>query len=748
MWRFETKMQWIGRAITCGCVLGIAALLVQTQPINRKMTDAAVTASAELTSVPSGNILNSPQSQLPFPMPIPPILDIPDLDSILGDLLKGEPPISTSLEDAVTEVPFLDEFDPDIITPLTVLERAPNGDYLLQPGLFKLNAQSYCLHAGTYAPGRGEGYLYTPLKGSRAEVIRNILRRSLDHPEVPQQDIQVLIWAILARTKIADMSSDMQRTANSLLTSDEIFDLNGGALGLIPDQVMQEAIAQLPDPVQQTLRAEAQLRSMLTSGNAAYQELERVAVLVGEPPVADEREVPRGRWSYHPDGYFIRYFPSGYALTRVEIYVPEPIQIERDPLGRITLIADQAGNRIEAGYDDAIAPLTIPGDPNVKGYAFRFVRFTQIRQATEKRLTHRAEWQNVGWTMVGNPSGEGVVGPVNNRFTGLAPRYDIAFTNNKQLEKLDPSFEDSGKTEIIMALDHFVTALSEVVKAESTESSRWNAEYLTLIRHIDLARKAWQNEVCKSIGSCQWKNASSRYYSMHSEPHIANLHWEIASTDPIAYLLSNNNNDDEMPKYGSDGVATPGNTARQRLAQSGRSADTDDNDCDEVEAWLQNEILALLAYGDQDLVANSANGSDYDNAIGGTTEPFDYGVNASTCEYQVDDHVTGWKINYENEAGLRAYLEANLKMPDGRPVPDAVIDAIMDHERTHMRQCRDPATSAEFKSRSPEAQSTFETEAYCKSAKSLWDYMINNCGGSGLPAHEINYLSSRCLMHW
>jgi hypothetical protein len=40
--------------------------------------------------------------------------------------------------------------------------------------------------------------------------------------------------------------------------------------------------------------------------------------------------VPRGRWSSHPDGYFIRFFPSGYNKTKVQVYVPEPRAIARD----------------------------------------------------------------------------------------------------------------------------------------------------------------------------------------------------------------------------------------------------------------------------------------------------------------------------------------------------------------------------------------------------------------------------------
>lgn len=84
-------------------------------------------------------------------------IKIPGLESIL----KSKPPISTSIQDAVTEVPFLDDFNPQHPLPMTVLPRTSDGDFLLDlKGYFRFECKSYCLHAGTYAPDggkRGEG---------------------------------------------------------------------------------------------------------------------------------------------------------------------------------------------------------------------------------------------------------------------------------------------------------------------------------------------------------------------------------------------------------------------------------------------------------------------------------------------------------------------------------------------------------------------------------------------------------------
>lgn len=63
---------------------------------------------------------------------------------------------------------------------------------------------------------------------------------------------------------------------------------------------------------------------MLTSPAASFEQMERVAVLAGMAPTGPgSRAVPSGRWSRHPDGYWVRYLPEGYSHTLTQIWVPE-----------------------------------------------------------------------------------------------------------------------------------------------------------------------------------------------------------------------------------------------------------------------------------------------------------------------------------------------------------------------------------------------------------------------------------------
>jgi hypothetical protein len=64
---------------------------------------------------------------------------LPGLD--LG--FKEKSPITTALGDAVTEVAFLDDFNPRHATAMSILRRNADGSFKLFPGQFTFEAQSY-----------------------------------------------------------------------------------------------------------------------------------------------------------------------------------------------------------------------------------------------------------------------------------------------------------------------------------------------------------------------------------------------------------------------------------------------------------------------------------------------------------------------------------------------------------------------------------------------------------------------------
>src|ERR1044071_4865529 len=91
-------------------------------------------------------------------------------------LLEGEPPITTSLSDALYGDNSRDTYNPNEYAPLTSLDRTPNGGFLLRQGLYEIHDQSYCLKDGTHGPGGGDGYLYAPPKGPAKDAVISIVR--------------------------------------------------------------------------------------------------------------------------------------------------------------------------------------------------------------------------------------------------------------------------------------------------------------------------------------------------------------------------------------------------------------------------------------------------------------------------------------------------------------------------------------------------------------------------------------------
>ncbi len=516
---------------------------------------------------------------------------IKDLGKIPGidDLLAKEPPLTTSLDDAVTEVAFLDDYHGLGVIPLSSLSRAADGTFILdEPGHYMMESQSYCLKAGTYGPSKGDGYLLAPLKGPWSGIIRNVLRRSVLYPEIPQREIQLLLWAIIARTKIEDMGPESQRVAAKLLEPKELYTVNGGAMGLVPDRVWLAAIASLPPEVRRIREAEADLREALTSGTQTYEEIERVAVLVGEPPPQEgDRVVPGGRWSYHPAGYFIRFRPSGYSRTRVEVHLPAPVEIKRDAEGRITRLVDGHGCTIEIEYDDDRQA----GDGPIRAFGFKTVRCEHAAgEAGGETVT--TSWAERGWTLVGLPTTDGTVAGIEARFTGVGARYRRALELQEALHTLEGGVraelvEASAPTlsaeafETLVNLAHLSQALENVTGTGPDADPKWGDFQAHVIKG------AWQWSLVNSFGSARHFPPDERLtiealrerMARHRSNSSRGIVRAVLRGTPGEVSLAKSEEEEEVDldegfDLSPDG-AQPGRGGSQRLGESNRGTDMD-----------------------------------------------------------------------------------------------------------------------------------------------------------------------------
>jgi len=491
---------------------------------------------------------------------------------------------------------------------MLLLSRSDEGGFIIKrPGAYSYEAESYCLHAGAYAPEEsrgGNGYLYASLKGPQSHIFRNILQRSTEHPEIKQFQIQGLIWSVLSRTKITKLSPLYYPAANALLTPKEMLEVSGGAIGLIPDRVIDHLFSELPPFARKIYETEAKLRRLFTSSQTTFEEIERIAVLTGDPPNLDgDRRVPSGRWSYHPNGFWIRFYPSGYSSTQIELTVPLAYEIERDNFGRIIKLSNERADTLVFSYDDNISVAKIENDLNIKGYAFQSVKYVKHEfMAPEAIIKKSHAWANQGYTLVGIPSGNGIATISNDRYIDIQDTYNQSVVYKNELEILSQQVSLDNVFGDLMDIIHLSISLEKFFKSSEDKDITWLATNMQ-----QFLKEGWQHIFNNYNG--QYDNREGRTY------------------DP------------------SESIAQPGEQGRQRLALSGRPKDKDE-DKKEICKILQDKLLQQesLYYAYDELM-------NYVISRGLNIDDWDYKVAAERLGLEVykaggpDSYVTApWKV--------------------------------------------------------------------------------------------------------
>jgi len=350
-------------------------------------------AWASLTVV--GIVVASSMGQLPdltLPIPLPlPELPIPSL----GDLQQRQPPITTSIDDALWECPWLDPIGTETCADGMGLPLSATGVFTIQVGHWLLDLQSFCIKPGAERPGEGDAYLYAPLKGPQADMLSRMLVAGWQDPSVTQEALQEVIWAVIIGTAWEELPPEGQAVAHRLMTPRELAELKHERVGYIPEEQEERVFGVLPPQVSQVLRGENLLRRLFATGQHDYGTLEAAAV----PPTSETPQTnrPWGRWSYHPEGFYIRFEPDGYARCRTFIIRPQPVTINRDNLGRVVELRAADGRRALVRYGPEPGR-TVPDTPELQVYRFAEVRCL----APDGSVNCLAE--ELGWTYVQSPA--------------------------------------------------------------------------------------------------------------------------------------------------------------------------------------------------------------------------------------------------------------------------------------------------------------------------------------------------------
>jgi hypothetical protein len=623
---------------------------------------------------------------------------------------------------------FLDDFQPRAFDSLAGLERGAHNGFLLErPGVFAGEIRSYCLQSGTYAPTKGQGYAYAPLSGSGSSFIRTVLQNSVDHPEIPQRHVQVLLWAILARTRISDMAPEIRAAAAVLLSTEQVDLIIGNAIDELREEGLRRLMRNLPEPVQRVMAAEAELRSLLTDATATYEEIERVAVLFGRPEPVDSRlEVPRGRWSYHRDGYFIRYFPRTYSHMRLEISYPEPFVIDRDTRGRITQVRNGQGDRIEFAYcaDNEASPVAFDGSTELQAFGLAMVRFVAVKAIGPEIVCIRSEeWESPGWTLVGEVGRAIETENPASVFTGLDLRLEEARNHVGEVDRVAAGLRSKGDRAVrnniqdrmrmdLLDLAHLAQALEKTVFSQLGQKGEW------VYDHALMLKKAWQYVFCAWQGK-GYPLLAARPAGVFSPggvetelsgPAVSAGEGGGDSDEPCDNPPSRPDDPPEIDP--SDGTATPGNPGSQRLI----GAPTDGGpkkpkpDCQAVRDSISSLETVRDAY-QNNLPRPGEGGEEYDKRIhdmfnlgkpGGATSPMGTSMQ---CTIHPDE----------------AYYQGK---------PPALREADCAHEKIHQSKCRwaREHTSGGYEGWLMDARNVRQNEidAYNAGINFLKDWLANN----------------------
>jgi len=217
--------------------------------------------------------------------------------------------------------------------------------FTLKPGFYTGTFKSFCLKAGTHGPGNGDGYLYAPLAGPKETIARTLITNWEQHPEIEQSKVQLLLWAIIAKTNFSKLSPDLQLAAAKLLNKNDLSALSSSIMDYLSSEAMLKITNNLPEPAKTIVEIENKMRGLLYQANSSYDQIEQLAMLAGA--AAPNTDFPRGIWGLHPDGYYIKYLPHSYTKTEVVIYVPKTIaSVNYLPVGMVAVPASRGSQRL------------------------------------------------------------------------------------------------------------------------------------------------------------------------------------------------------------------------------------------------------------------------------------------------------------------------------------------------------------------------------------------------------------------
>ena len=249
--------------------------------------------------------------------------------------------ITTTLKDAYPSARWIENFDRYFKNYGSIKSLKQ-----LNTGLNRIELKSYCLKPGVPVNNPNTySYVLGPLKGTKAKLLTEIVKRAAKNPGIEHKFVQTLIWGIIAGISYSDYPEDFAKKISPLLPDEEKNKKSGTSLkDLMKLPVSNEIKAQLS--------IISDLRSLISDGINRFEDLERIAVPNVDAVISkDDVKIDENCWTLTEDGYYVRPKPGHYSRTKLDVYKPEQVSVSYDEKGRINKMSSVTGV-LEFEYDE------------------------------------------------------------------------------------------------------------------------------------------------------------------------------------------------------------------------------------------------------------------------------------------------------------------------------------------------------------------------------------------------------------
>lgn len=233
--------------------------------------------------------------------------------------------------------------------PLTNLSRTEEGGFVLAPGLYEAEFKTYCLQPGTPGPVPNDAYLQAPMSGFRKDIVETILLNSRTRTDIPQRNVQLLLWSVVSKSDFNKLSPAVRSDARELLYTKQIFELKGGVMG-----VVKTVSTALPGGIAKTTD---DIRRLFEAGTSSYETFEQLAVL--HQASVSRHELSNNQWYKQKGNYYVRHIPVSYQKIKIQVYVPADVldadgkksgeYLVFDPVGLQTVPVNTNAQRLGIG---------------------------------------------------------------------------------------------------------------------------------------------------------------------------------------------------------------------------------------------------------------------------------------------------------------------------------------------------------------------------------------------------------------